>query len=89
MTKEEFIKILEQKESESNFTPHFGRAYTNSDDYWNWYMPGVDCLEDDIDLSVDGQVKFTYNKSLYDNESSKQMICSYEEFMEKFFKRKK
>lgn len=89
MTKEDFIKFLETKATEAVFSSHFARTYTNSDDYWKWYIPAVDCLEDDIDLSVDNQVKFTYNKSLYDNESSIEEFFEYEEFIEKFYNTKR
>lgn len=85
MTKKEFIDFLNEKASSSTGSvSHFVKMFSNSDDYWNWYRPGVDWLEDDINLSTEGKVVFTYDKSLGDDTSIEEEY-TYEDFIEKFY----
>ena len=80
MNKEEFVAYLNKYHEEHKYQPHWVKTASNSDDYWRYYNPGVDWLEDDIKLK-NNKVILTYNKSLYDNNSAKKLEFSYEEFL--------
>jgi len=80
MTKQELIDFLKEEESKRSGITHWSRVYTNSDDYWNLTKPGVDWLEDDMDISKEGVVKITYNKSLYGQDDSKVFESTYDDF---------
>lgn len=87
MTKSEFIKFLiEKEEVRGLMMPCWVRTYTNSDDHWKLNKPAVDWLEDDMNLSTEGLVKITYNKSLYDNDSAKVFETTYEDFCKNYDK---
>lgn len=62
------------------------KVATNSDDFWSLYKPGVDWLEDDMNLSVDGVVKITFNKSLCGKDTSKIFETTYEDFVANYDK---
>lgn len=62
--------------------PYFSKTYTNSDDYWSWYVPGVDGFQPAISLSTDGKVIITYD---LDSEDAINEEHTYEEFLEKFY----
>ena len=84
MTKQDFINLLEVEREESCSTSCFKRSYANSDDYWDWEVPFVDGLQPDINLSEDGIVIFTYNKSLYGDDSIKENH-TYKEFLDNYY----
>jgi|JFJP01.1.fsa_nt_gi hypothetical protein len=84
MNKSDFILFLIKMSSEN--INCWRKTYENSDDYWHLYKPFVDWLEDDMDLTKDGVVKITYNKSLYDNESAKIFETTYDDFVKNYNK---
>lgn len=85
MNKQDFIKLLEVEQDKSCFTSCFKRSYLNSDDFWGWDVPFVDGLQPDINLSEDGIVILTCNKSLYDDDESVVKRYTYDEFIENYY----
>lgn len=86
MNKKEFIEFLNEKCKLNEWGWHWERTFMNSDHNWSLRKSGVDCVEDDIDLSVDGVVKVTYSKDLYGplfgKPYSKTDTMTYDEFVE-------
>lgn len=86
MEKHEFIEFLINKSKERDLiSSHWVQTYTNSTKYWTLFKPFVDWLADDLELTEDGQVKITYDKSLYGN-TSKIFQTSYEDFVKNYDK---
>ena len=83
MNKNEFIEFLKQKAEERPYGTHWSKVATNSDDFWKLYKPGVDWVEDTMDLKVEGVVEINYNISLYDG-SCKVFKTSYDDFKENY-----
>ena len=84
MTKQEFISFLKDKAKEREYQSHWHNPYGNSDDFWELYKPAVDWFEDDMDLREEGVVIITYNKSLYDNNPSKEFRTTYDNFVKEY-----
>ena len=78
MTKQEFINYLKESASLNNYTPHWRQTYTNSEDYWSYYKPGVDGLEDDLEIKEDSVI-WTVPTSLYSNEPADKKTYSFDE----------
>lgn len=85
MTKQEFIDFLKFEESEREFTVHWKRTYSNSDDYWTLYVPARDWLEDTLDLTTESVVKIECNKNLA-TDSCDTIELRYDEFVNNYNK---
>lgn len=82
MEKKEFIEILNNFEKKTKlFENRFTRKYENNDDYWVYSRPAIDCIEPEINLSVEYIVKFN---QLDFNSSNTVIEYTYEEFIKKY-----
>lgn len=84
MIKEEFIEFLKTESEKRGFGNKWAQLLTSSDDFWRKFIPGVDRLEDDMDLSQDGKVIIKYNKSLYSKDKEKIFETTYEDFVQNY-----
>jgi hypothetical protein len=82
MNKAEFVEFLNEMTTVN--LNYWRKISTDSDDHWQLYKPFVDWFEDDMDLSVEGIVRITYNKSLYENESAKIFETTYDDFAKNY-----
>lgn len=83
MTKQELIFFLENHAKKAGlFGGRFCRTIDDSDDYWSYNRPAIDCLEATIDLTIDGYVTYFEPPSF---GGSKTLLISYEEFIKKYF----
>ena len=87
MNKEEFTDFLKRKAEERSGSTHWAKTATNTDDYWHLYKPGVDWLEDDMDLKEDGVVKIMYDKTLgIGDDTSQEFKTTYDDFVSNYDK---
>jgi len=79
MNKQEFIEFLNAKAEERSNLSHWRKEFSNSDDFWNLFLPGVDWLPDSIDLREDGVVEIVFCDGSEAN-------ITYDEFSENYNK---
>jgi hypothetical protein len=80
MTKQDFIAFLKVKAEEAGLHgTRWKRRFLNNEDYWTLVHPTLDWMEDQMDLTEDGEVKITYFESIYDDPKS--ITMSYIDFV--------
>lgn len=82
MEKKEFIELLNNFEKKTKlFDNRFSKKYDNSDDYWVYNRPAIDCIEPEINLTKEYIVEFI---QLDFNNTNTIIEYTYDEFITKY-----